>query len=360
MPFERPTLQTLISRACADIESRLKTGSASFVLFVRRQLLGVLGRMSGGLAHGLYGYLSWLALQIMPDTAEAEHMERWASIWGIYRKPATSAEGAVLCEGDDGVVIPAGTEFQRQDGARYASLEDKLIGQETPGEALVPVRALDFGDGANAPDMTPLQLSAPVLGMQAQARTSGNLTGGADAETDESLRARLLSRIRQPPRGGAAHDYIAWALEVPGVTRAWCYPLEDGIGTVTVRFMMDASYVDGIPTPEDVVRVAAHIDVARPVTAKVTVVPPVPVPLDLSVRIMPDTPRARAAVEEAVWGMLARDAVPAGGILLSRSNEAVSLAEGEEDHALYAPESNVKFGAGQMPVRGAITWVTDE
>jgi uncharacterized phage protein gp47/JayE len=356
MPFERPTLQTLIARACADIESRLQTGAASFALFVRRQLLGVLGRMEGGLAHGLYGYLSWLALQIMPDTAEAEHMERWAAIWGITRKPATTAGGMICVKGSDGIVFPAGFEFQRQDGARYISLEDKLVGQETPGEALVPVRALDPGTGGNAPDMTPVQLSSPVLGVDAQAIAVGNIAGGADAETDASLRSRLLARIRRPPRGGAAHDYITWAMEVPGVTRAWCYPRESGIGTVTVRFLMDDSYPDGIPATEDVARVTAHIDQVRPVTAEVLVLAPAPEPVDFSIRVAPDTPLVRARVETALRGMIARDAVPGGTLLISRIHEAVSLAEGEEDHVLLLPEGNVGFGVGQMPVMGSIDW----
>ncbi|MDR1946589.1 MAG: baseplate J/gp47 family protein [Desulfovibrio sp.] len=356
MPFERPTLQTLVARACADIESRLQTGTATFVLFVRRQLLGVLGRMSGGLTHGLYGYLSWQALQVMPDTAEAEHMERWAAIWGMTRKPASTAEGLVICKGVNGIVIPAGTEFQRQDAVRYISLTDALVGQHTPGEAIAAVRAQEAGAAGNAPDLTPLQLAAPVLGVEAQARADGNITGGADAESDASLRARLLARIRRPPRGGAAHDYIRWALEVPGVTRAWCYPLENGIGTVSVRFLMDDSYPDGIPTPEDVARVAAYIDSVRPVTAEVYVLAPTAVPLDLSIRITPDTPLVRRNAEAAVWAALKRDAVPGGTILLSRINEAISLAEGEEDHVLLQLAGNVLYEPGQMPVPGVIDW----
>ena len=80
------------------------------------------------------------------------------------------------------------------------------------------------------------------------------LDGGTDEETDEELRARVLRRIRQPPMGGDAYDYVAWALAVPGVTRAWCSPLEMGIGTVTVRFMMDDLRADndGFPIADDI------------------------------------------------------------------------------------------------------------
>ena len=88
---------------------------------------------------------------------------------------------------------------------------------------------------------------------------AGGLAAGSDAETDESLRARVLRRIQKPPQGGAGYDYVAWALEVPGVTRAWVYPAEMGLGTVTVRFVRDLEQVpawarglDSAATPNSV------------------------------------------------------------------------------------------------------------
>ena len=99
MPFERPTLTESIARIQADIDSRLDGEP-----YQRRRLLAILARMEGGVAHGLYGYLDWQALQIMPDTAEMEHLERWSSIWGIPRKAATKAS------------INSGVSFSAADG----------------------------------------------------------------------------------------------------------------------------------------------------------------------------------------------------------------------------------------------------
>ena len=55
MPFERPSLQELIARIQADMDSRLDGQP-----WLRRRLLAILARMEGGVAHGLYG-LSGLA-----------------------------------------------------------------------------------------------------------------------------------------------------------------------------------------------------------------------------------------------------------------------------------------------------------
>jgi uncharacterized phage protein gp47/JayE len=70
---------------------------------------------------------------------------------------------------------------------------------------------------------------------------------GSDEESTDELRARLLARLQNPPHGGNATDYEAWAKEVSGVTRAWSYPLELGAGTVTVRFVRDD---DASPIPD--------------------------------------------------------------------------------------------------------------
>lgn len=70
MPFERPSLGKLIARAQADMSGRLPGTDP----LLRRNLVAIIARMSAGTAHGLYGYLDWLALQLMPDTAETENI----------------------------------------------------------------------------------------------------------------------------------------------------------------------------------------------------------------------------------------------------------------------------------------------
>ena len=144
------------------------------------------------------------------------------------------------------------------------------------------------------------------------------MSGGADAETDDELRVRVLDRIRMPPMGGDADDYVAWALAIPGVTRAWTSPLEQGPGTVTLRFMMDdvrASndpLTNGFPTSDDVAAVQALVDAQRPVTADLFVAAPIPEPIGYTVTNLDnDTPGVRAAITVSVTAMLADRAKPA-------------------------------------------------
>jgi uncharacterized phage protein gp47/JayE len=349
MPFDRPDFQTLLDRALADIQSRLPDASPQ----LRRSLLGVVARMHSGAVHGLYGYLDWLARQAMPDTAEAEHLERWGSWWGVTRKAASRASGEVTVTGTSGAVIPAGTMLARADGATYATTAEVAV--SAAGTATAPAVADEPGQSGNADAGLALTLVTPLAGVRGALAAAG-FGAGADEEADASLLARLLARVRNPPQGGAEQDYEAWALGVAGVTRVWVAPQEQGPGTVVVRIMTDDSTPDGIPTALDVAAVQAVIEAARPVTAEVTVVAPLPVPLDMTVRLAPNTAAVRAAVQAEVTALIRRQARPGGTIPLSHLREAISVAPGETDHQLVSPAADVAHGPGEIAVPGAIVW----
>ena len=215
MPFNRPPLDLLIARSAASMQSRLPGTDA----VLRRSLSGIVARMSAGTEHGLYGYLDWLARQLMPDTAEEEHLERWASIWGVSRKAAGHASGDVSITGTPGTVLPEGTICLRSDAVRYAVVSDATVGDDGTGTAFLS--AVDAGTAGNAPIGTVLALASPVSGLDSRVQAADGLTGGTDEETDESLKSRLLATIQRTPMGGTQADYEQWALEVPGVTRAF-------------------------------------------------------------------------------------------------------------------------------------------
>lgn len=345
--FERPTIATLIDRTRADVLTRLATDDV-----LRHSDAEVLARALAGAAHGLYGYLDWLALQLLPDTA-TDYLERHGSLLGITRKPAAKATGAVTLTTQVGSVIPAGTQLRRADQTLYESVAE----QTAAGTSLaLDVRAVTAGEQGNAVATTPLALVSPIAGVQTAA-VAGTLSGGADTESDEAYRERILTRWRKTPQGGAAQDYVAWALEVEGVTRAWCYPEELGAGTVTVRFARDDD-ASPIPDAGEVATVAAHIAALRPVTAQVTVVAPVAVTLNFSIQATsPNTAAVRAAIEASLRALLRREAEPGTTLLISHLREAISTATDEYDHVLVAPAANVVYATGQMAVFGAITWL---
>lgn len=349
MPFNRPTLPDLIDRAVNDIEARLPGVDAR----LRRSNLNVLAQVQAAGIHGLYGYLEYLARQMLPDTAEVEFLDRMATLWLPQpRKAATAAAGVVTFTGTNGSAVPVGTVLSRADGAEYTTNTEVIV---TSGTATVAITAVLAGVAGNhEAGNTTLTLVTPITGIQSSA-LAGLLTNGADTETDASLRSRIIARIKQAPQGGAAFDYITWALEVPGVTRAWVSAQEMGVGTVTVRFVRDND-VNPIPESAEIAAVQAYIDQRRPVTAQVSVVAPVATPLNFTIAVTPNTTAVRAAVSAELNDLIRREAEPGATLLLSHIREAISIAAGEINYVMTSPAADVTHTIGQMAVMGAITW----
>ena len=348
MSFSRPPLADLVQRVRNDMLSRL---TADDVL--RRADAEVLTRVMAGVTHGLYGFIEWVSRQILPDTSDTDILDRQANIWGVARKPAAVATGTVAFVVQSGAAIPEGTVLQALDGVQYQTTAEATgiaPSYSAPVESVIAAAAGNRSAGQG------LSLVSPVLGVQTSA-VAGELSGGADIESDDALRARLIARIQQPPHGGASYDYVAWALEVEGVTRAWCYPQELGIGTVTVRFVRDND-ASPIPDAGEVAAVQAYIGALRPVTAQLTVVAPIAAPVNFTITgLVPSTSAVRAAVEAELVDLLLREAVPGGSILLSHIRAAISAATDENDYVLTVPAADVTNTTGRMSTMGSVTWL---
>ncbi len=352
MTFKVPTLQESIERRAADLA--LRAGKEAYP--VNDQ--AVLARVMAGQENGLYGYQSYIAQQIVPDQADDEHLVRFAAWWGVPRKGDAFAVGRVRLTGNADAPIGSGALLQRSDGVRFIVTETAKLTNEG---ALVSVRAEAPGSAGNTPVGVKLSAVSAVPGVRGECVVEVALAGGADVESIDALRARLRARVQRPPMGGAQHDYVAWMLAVPGVTRAWVYPRRMGLGTVSVTFVMDD--VDGgpLPPPEKVEEMRAWLEAParKPVGCELYVIAPIPEPIVFKIAgLRPDTPAVRAAVEAELRDLLRREAEPGGYLALSHIREAISRAQGEIDHRLIFPDDDVASGFGKLPVFGGIEWVT--
>jgi uncharacterized phage protein gp47/JayE len=349
LPLPRPTLATLIDQAQADFNAAI-AGADSRLRF---GFLDTMARVQAASTHVQYGWLQWLVLQAFIRTAEAEYLDREADDYGLSRQAATAASGTMTVTGSTGSAIPVNSRLQRTDGLQYRVTASTVI---SAGTAQVAVTCLATGKAGNASANSQLTFVQPLAGIQAQA-TSGILAGGADVETDDRLRDRVLLRKRQPPQGGALGDYSLWCQQLPGLTASWPSPNEAGINTLTVRFMMHDTYPDGIPTTGDAANLLAILQPLRPITLELLCVPPIAQPLNLTIDLIPDTPDVRAAVEVQIKDLIRRDAKPGGALLISRLREAVSIATGETDNQIVSPAANVLANSvGHIHTMGTITW----
>jgi uncharacterized phage protein gp47/JayE len=342
----------LRARVAGEVASRLGLSS----LPPRSVLLALANAEASGL-HFLHAHLEHLAREQYPQTASAEGLARWAQLAGVTRKAATFARGNAVFAGNPGSPVPNGTLITRGDGQTYKTRSSATIGAS--GTVSVLVLAQASGALGNSTVGTALSLGVTLAGVSGTATVDdAGLTGGFDAETDEALRARVLEALAAPVLGGSPSDWVTWALQIPGVTRAWCFPLIQGPGTVGVTFVVDDASYGPIPNPTDVAAAQAYLETFRPAGVPVLYVfAPNELPLNLTLTLLPDSPELRTEVEASVRDLLRREAAPGVPLLLTHLQEAISLAVGEEDHVLSAPSANVSGGPADLITIGTISYV---
>ena len=301
---------------------------------------------------GLYDYLAWQARQLLPDTADPEYLEQHCALRGITRRAATKATGTMTFTGQNGAVVPAGTQARDLAGVSYQTTDSvTLAGADDNATGSAPCEAVEAGALPDL-DSEPVTLMAAPSGVQSSALIT--LAGGTDAEDDATLLARLLDYMRNPPSGGTAADYRRWAQEVPGVADAQVYPLRQGAGTVDVVI----TGTDGIPGEDIVEACQAHIDAERPVTALVTVYAPIPLSVDMTLKIRVENaatleslrPDIRAALESEIDSLR-----PGDPLTLSRCAAEVSGLSGVADVVITVPAANVQTTDLQWCRLGTLT-----
>jgi uncharacterized phage protein gp47/JayE len=358
MAFTRPTLTEIIARIEADMSSRLLNGAP----VLRRSFLGVLARVFAGVSHLLYGFLEWMSKQIVPgaETNDSDILEAHADTWGVTRVAAAYATGNITVTGTTGAVVPAGSVLQRADGVQYQTdAEATLAG----GTATIAVTAVDAGADGNAVVSTVVSFVSAIEDVNSSAEVAtGGLTGGVDQETDEALRSRLSDTIKNIAHGGAIADYELWAREVAGVYKPFVFPLYDQPNNVYPT--PGHVGVTGIDSNGDVISGAVvtslqeYLDEVAPVTATVTAYAASEVAVDFEINLSPNTAAVRAAVQAEIEALFLREAAPNSTIPLSKINEAISIATGEEDHSLVAPVANVVATRAQIQAVGTFTFGT--
>jgi uncharacterized phage protein gp47/JayE len=315
-----------------------------------------------------YTYLAGLGQELMPDTAML-WLARHASIRGVPQILAAPSSGSATIAGTN-VSLPSGFAFIDPVSGIIAlvSVPVAIVGTGTATVALVASEATASSNLAG--DLV-LNVVSPTTGLNPQSCTlsAAGMTGGADLESIDDWRARILARWRAPAMGGDEQDYVTWAQTVPNVKYVYVAPAAiQGLGNVGVTIAMAGP---AVPSSAELASVAAAIAVPRPVTARVGVFAATLLPINVSIALNPDTTETRAAATAALQLFFAQDGqiggpvlttggatTPGGIIYMSRLDNALSSSDGEYSHERSVPAADVTPGVGQLPVLGVITFVT--
>lgn len=347
--------------------------------------------MAGGQSED-FGRLDYIGQQAFVLTADRPYLIRHAEQYGLRVRPAAAAAGYVTVTSTDAIAIPVGATLTRSDGWIYSASEAvSLAGAGTTNVAVVavsnpPINAsgalsaptLDgTGQTGNTEAGTDLVIGSQVTGAGAATALAeagpGGIIGGLDVEGTEDLRQRLLFRLRNPPHGGNAADYVLWASTVPGVTRVFVERIWRGPGTVRVFPIFDTTFSGGVPDDVRVQSVANTLSTLQPAVAIVTTAVATAQIIDITISgLDPDTNDVRNAVIAELADAFLRLGRVSGSdqvlpslpylawpftFSLSWIWQAVANASGERRHKITSPADDIVIAQGAIPVLGSVSFV---
>lgn len=359
MPYKAPGLSDLIARAEQNIEQRLPGSWPQ----AREKTLSALAYSNAGLAASCHEHISWVSRQIIASDADETELLKHCQFWGVKRKQASRATEEITVTTTGAVTIPANTRWQRADGEVFVSTVAASSG--AAGSLDVTVTAVNAGTSGNTTAGTTLSLVTPMSLVISDAVAEQGISGGADMESTGELLSRLEYRVQYPPFGGNQYDYVRWARECAGVTRAWCLPTWKGGGTVGVTFVLDNND-DIFPTESDIDRIdeyiSGHADpvtgliVGKPDGVIVTTFALTRKPVDMEIYISPNTAALQQAVKDELTTLFYNEATPGGAMAYSHINRAVSKVAGLDDFDVKSPKEIQYSDATELLVPGEITW----
>ena len=341
-----------------EIVSRMKAKFTSLAGYCPDDAsdIGIRIRVLAGEVYSIGAAVDWLRHQTFAQTASGEELEKRAQERGLVRKPPVAARGTLTLSRNEAlwfdIAIPAGTVCATagENPVRYVTTVDSVLktGQTSVD---VPAQAEESGAAGNTPAGTITVLVTPPVAMQAVANAAA-FTGGEDTETDDALRARLLSGCAVPSNGANAAWYREAALSYDGVDSVSVVPRAGGAGTV-------ALYLGGrgcAPSEKAVQEVSGGLNAAREICTQVSVSAAETVAFDVTAQVSAKTGFSAAAVRSACEGAV-RDYFYGLGVaepvVKAALNAALFSTGAIEDCALTVPSAAV--AQNQLAVCGTVT-----
>ena len=183
------------------------------------------------------------AIQVFfPAWSYGGYLDMIAGEVGLTRRSAQAAETTLTIKGTTGTIVPAGFLFATPKSNDVASIEFAVVESVTldaDGEASALVRCTETGMIGNVPANSITLMSSPMNGISSATNPSA-ASGGTEAESDDSLRARIEERDKSSDGSfiGNDADYRRWAQEVDGVGSVVVIPESEGKGSGTVKLIV--------------------------------------------------------------------------------------------------------------------------
>lgn len=221
----------------------------------------------------LYNAAAVLDNSKLIDTATGSNLDRVANAFGLYRRGATASAGAVALVSAIPQTLIAGQTLTGPQALQYQVVAS---GTYAPGSN-VQISSVDLGSNTNLAIGSLLTWSSAPTGLQSTTVVTVVLTGGVNAEDDNTLRNRLYLQLQSPGQSYNGQGLITLAGSVDNlVQQAFVYGNFNGAGTqlIALTGYQTTSYIgrdiphlptDGYVSPYGVLGLQPGL-VADPVT----------------------------------------------------------------------------------------------
>lgn len=269
-----------------EILGRMKESYGNYAGFTPTEESDIMLRLRvlAGEIYRLKADAAFIERQLFAASATGEYLDLHAGERGLSRKSALTATGRVTFYPEEqihtDILIPAGTQVcTYTDMKRFTTDSDVLLAANAES-AEADVSAVEPGADYNAREGAVGIIVTPVAGV-GRVENASAFTNGADRESDDALRKRVIDSYVNIVNGANAAYYKSLALSVPGVYSASVVGRARGNGTVNV-------YVSGVGAPVSAAvkaQVQQLMDEGRELNTDVLVCDPAAVPVQLYIRI---------------------------------------------------------------------------
>ena len=271
MALVTPTTQQVAS----NIIGQLETAISQTIPLLPKAFSRVLAKVLAAVYIVLYKYAGFALLQQFVSTASFEETEvngqlltpliEWGRLGGVGDPlPATQAqltlEVTVLAAVGS---LAGGTQLvYAPTGVVYLTTASVPLALPTIIVTAIASSDQDNGDGSgtigNLEPGQVLQFAGSPPNVATNATVTGSAVVGAEGESEDTYRARVLRHYQRRPQGGAYADYQAWGTEVAGIRNVFPYT-GNNPGEVDVYVEAEAG-PDGIPDLSQLDQVRDYID----------------------------------------------------------------------------------------------------
>lgn len=304
----------------------------------------------------LWTQADYVLRQSFPQTAEGVYLDYHAQVRGLDRASETKAMGTIrfyiASARSSDLTIDAGVSCMTAAGTGFVTTEAGVI---AAGELCCEVadEAAEAGEGGNVPALSVICMALAPTSVYACSNPEA-FSGGSSAESDDSLRKRVLASYKTLPNGANAAYYEAQALDTDGVAAVCVLPKNRGLGTVDVI----VAAANGMPGEPLLSAVQEKLDARREICVDIAVEAPTSVDITAGVSVAAADGYAyedvAAAVSAALTAWFTGERLGAD-VLLAELGSVIYAVEGVRNYRITAPAADVAVDPDELPVLDSLT-----